>query len=445
MCGLSSMHERRIASAADERLVCHLARMAASSSRPRLFIGSSAEGKPLAEELQALLDPYAQPSLWDQDVFALGAGALDSLIAAAQSFSFAAFVLTPDDFVLSRGVTRPTARDNLLFEAGLFLGGVGPGRVFLIVPQDLELKLPSDLAGITTARWRGRDDDNLRAALNPAALEIRRAILAAGPLEGPSAATASGDLLRFARGALRDVFTGASGLSVQVQNQDNLGRWAQNLLQMLLVLFEDREAEDIYAAWLRPESDPDELRLAASRNLPTGYEHYPFRRGEGLAGRVWDTGQAAATSELRRHEWWELREGCENQAYLCVPVGNAGGPGGVLAVGSDSGIEVRDGDLQTLELFAGLLALSTLRQPSSSEQILRKRLELLDEALSARRSDEEVELSTLGVLKSQLQLARELRPDDGLLQALPEIAGEAGVRVGGVRVLVAQIVAALQP
>jgi len=418
--------------------------MNATTSRPRLFIGSSTEGRQLAEELQALLDPYAQPTVWDQDVFALGANALDSLAGAAQSFSFAAFLLTPDDLILSRGEAQPTARDNLFFEAGLFLGGVGQGRVFLVSPEDPVLKLPSDLAGITVATWRARDDGNLRAALGPAALQIRRAIQAAGPLEGPSAPTASGDLLRFARGALNDLVTGASGLAVRVHDPEHLGTWTKNLLEMLLVLFEDRDVQDIYAGWLRPENDPDELRLAASRNLPPGYEHHPFRRGEGLVGRVWDTGQAAATSELRRHPWWELRHGCENQAYLCVPVGARGGRGGVLAVGSDSGFEVRDGDLQTLELFAGLLALTTVETRSSDEQILRARLEHLDGALSARRSDEEVELSTLRVLNSHLAVARKLRPDDDLLLALPQVSEGAGVRVGGVRVLVGQMLAALQ-
>jgi hypothetical protein len=416
---------------------------ASTASRPRLFIGSSTEGKELGEELQALLDPHTQPTVWDQDVFGLGGQTLASLVAAAGSFSFAAFVLTDDDEVVVRGETHRTARDNLFFEAGLFLGTLGPGRVFLLAPDGVDLKLPSDLAGVTIGTWRGRDDSNLRAALSPAALEIRHAIEAAGPLDSPSAPSVSGDLLRFTRGGLRDLVTGAAGLTVRVSDQEHLTTWTRNLLRMLLELFEDRGASDVYAAWLRPGEDPRELAVAESRNLPEEYKHHPFRLGEGLAGRVWETGQAAATSRLRHHPWWEVREGCENQAYLCVAVGKPGGRGGVLAVGSDAGFEVRDGDLQTLELFAGLLALATVQAPSSAEQILRLRLEALDSTLSSRRGRDEVEQTTLDLYNSYLRAARALRSEDELLAGVPEAPEEGGLRVSGVRVLVGQIVAAL--
>ncbi len=416
---------------------------ASTTSRSRLFIGSSSEGTRLAEELQALLDPYAQPTVWHQDVFALGGQTLGSLVAAAGSFSFAAFVLTADDEVMVRGEKHWTARDNLFFEAGLFLGTLGQGRVFLLTPHDVDLKLPSDLAGITLGTWRARDDENLKAALNPAALQIRQAIQAAGPLDAPSATATSGDLLRFTRGGLRDLVTGAAGLSVRVADATHLSTWTSNLLRMLLELFEDRNASDIYAAWLRPAEDPRELGVADSRNLPEEYKHHPFRLGEGLAGRVWETGQPASTSELRHHPWWEVREGCENQAYLCVPVGKPGDRGGVLSVGSDTGFELRDSDLQTLELFAALLALATAEPPSSAEQMLRLRLEALDSALSSRRGRDEVEQTTLDVYNSYLRAARALRPDDQLLAELPEAADSGGIRVGGVRLLVGQILAAL--
>jgi hypothetical protein len=51
----------------------------------------------------------------------------------------------------SRGAEFDTARDNIVFEYGLFLGRVGPGRAFVI--QEEGTKLPSDLYGITTPRF----------------------------------------------------------------------------------------------------------------------------------------------------------------------------------------------------------------------------------------------------------------------------------------------------
>jgi hypothetical protein len=307
----------------------------------------------------------------------------------------------------------------------------------------MEVKLPSDLAGVTTAHWRPRDDCNLNAALAPASLKIRGAIQAKGPLDAPSAPASSGDLLRFTRGALRDLISGAAGLSVRVQDAGHLSAWTGNLMQMLLVAFDDRPVADVYAAWLRPDSDPHELSVDTSRNLPEGYEHHPFRLGEGLAGRVWESGQPAVTSASRPHPWWELREGCENQTYLCVPVGALAGQGGVLAVGSDAGFEVRDSDLQTLELFAGLLALATAEAPEALEQMLSTRLRLLDSSLSSRSNRDEVEPTTLQIYHGYLDAARTLRPGDDLLQGLPGATASEGMLVGGMRVLIAQIAAAL--
>jgi hypothetical protein len=376
------------------------------------------EGKRFAEELQGLLDPYAQPTVWDQDVFTLGGNTLAQLIAAAPSFSFAAFVLTADDQVFTRGETHETARDNLFFEAGLFLGTLGNGRVFLIAPKEREVKLPSDLAGVTVGHWLERDDDNLKAALGPTSLQIRHAIKAAGPLDAPSPAATSGDLLRFTRSGLRDLNSGAAGLAVNVKDDERLSTWTGNLLRMLLVLFEDRETPDIYAAWLRPGEDERELNTKQSRNLPVGYEHHPFRLGEGLAGRVWETGEPAAASRLKPHPWWEIREGCENQTYLCAIVGAPAGRGGVLAIGSDTGFDVRDSDLQTLEMFAGLLALATAQPPRSREQMLSAAVVALDSGLSSFSNKDEVDLTTLQVYNSHLANARVLRPEDQLLVVL---------------------------
>ena len=80
--------------------------------------------------------------------------------------------------------------------------------------------------------------------------------------------------------------------------------------------------------------------------------------GEGLVGKVWATGQPRAVSQLKHHPWFKPRPGCENETYLCVPIGKPGGPDGVLAVGSDAGFDVRSGDLGLLHAYAELLALA---------------------------------------------------------------------------------------
>jgi hypothetical protein len=116
---------------------------------PALFIGSSTEGLAIARELQAEVDQQCEPTVWSQDVFVPGGMTLSELLIAAQNTDFAALVLTPDDSVVSRGEQRAAVRDNVIFELGLFLGALGPRRVFIIRPRDQDLQLPSDLAGMT--------------------------------------------------------------------------------------------------------------------------------------------------------------------------------------------------------------------------------------------------------------------------------------------------------
>jgi len=133
---------------------------------PSLFIGSSAEGLKYAKALQAELDRICEPSIWTQGAFNSTGATLGSLLAQAERVDFAALVLTPDDDVSSRGADRRVARDNVIFELGLFLGALGAERVFIISPRDAKLDLPSDLAGINQLDFNAqRQDGNLQSAL----------------------------------------------------------------------------------------------------------------------------------------------------------------------------------------------------------------------------------------------------------------------------------------
>jgi predicted nucleotide-binding protein len=149
---------------------------AVSAQDPAVFIGSSSEGKPYAEYLQAALEDYCEAAVWDQGAFGLSESGLTVLVSEAQRVDFAILVLTPDDLTMKRGKESPSARD-VIFEAGLFAGALGPKRTFLAHAKDLELDLPTDLAGITTCAFRSkRNDSNIRAAINPAGLKIREAM-----------------------------------------------------------------------------------------------------------------------------------------------------------------------------------------------------------------------------------------------------------------------------
>ena len=149
---------------------------------PSLFIGSSSQGLPVAHALQQELDQVCRPRVWPEGVFEPTETIFGSLLKMTQSSDFAALVFTPDDSVVTRGAEVTVARDNVVFELGLFLGALGSRRVFIIQPRDLNLTLPSDLAGVTRLYYRDcRSDQNLQAALGPAATSIRDRIASEGP------------------------------------------------------------------------------------------------------------------------------------------------------------------------------------------------------------------------------------------------------------------------
>lgn len=71
-------------------------------SKLRLFIGSSKEGKDIADFLQLGLDHDVEVTVWHQGVFGLSKGSLDDLVNASHKFDFAALILTPDDLTNKR-------------------------------------------------------------------------------------------------------------------------------------------------------------------------------------------------------------------------------------------------------------------------------------------------------------------------------------------------------
>jgi len=144
--------------------------------KPRMFIGSSVEGKEIAEHIQLGLEYDVETTIWHQGIFGLSDGSLESLVRAAKDFDFAALVLTPDDLIMKRGTEKGCPRDNVVFELGLFMGALGRERTFIVYNRDKQIDLPTDLAGVTPATFADRSDNNLQAALGPVCTRIKSAI-----------------------------------------------------------------------------------------------------------------------------------------------------------------------------------------------------------------------------------------------------------------------------
>ncbi|MCB1229709.1 MAG: nucleotide-binding protein [Verrucomicrobiae bacterium] len=151
--------------------------------RPNVFIGSSSEGLEVAEAIQLNLDNTCDVKIWHQGVFGLMRGTLEDLVKQMDSFDFAILVLTPDDLVTSRGYDSQSPRDNVLFEFGLFVGSLGLERTFGICERGAKIKIPSDLAGVTLAKYTMHADGSYHSSLGAPCTKFKEVIKRLGPLE----------------------------------------------------------------------------------------------------------------------------------------------------------------------------------------------------------------------------------------------------------------------
>jgi predicted nucleotide-binding protein len=151
-----------------------------NENQPYVFVGSSKEGLEPAKALQQQLRFDCEVALWTDGLFELTKSSLDSLLKTLDRFDFAIVVLTPDDLVESRDLERPSPRDNVIFELGLFLGGLGRDRTFILRDDTANLKIPSDLAGITMAEYQPPRKGTWQSAIGSAGTSILQAIRATG-------------------------------------------------------------------------------------------------------------------------------------------------------------------------------------------------------------------------------------------------------------------------
>jgi predicted nucleotide-binding protein len=144
-------------------------------TRPRIFIASAGESLSVAYAIQANLDRHADCTVWTQGVMRLSRATTQNLIELLKNSDFGIFVFNPDDVLSSRGESHGVPRDNVVFELGMFAGRLGMESTFIVVPRGVDIKLPSDLLGLSVAEYAtDRPDGNLEAALGPACNAIRR-------------------------------------------------------------------------------------------------------------------------------------------------------------------------------------------------------------------------------------------------------------------------------
>lgn len=158
----------------------------------RVFVASSSEGLPLAEEFQVLLKgklgDLAEILIWNEETFEPTKTYIESIEQELQKADFAVMVLTKDDERRSRLKNAFVPRDNVVFELGLFIAKLGRERSFYIQPPGVQL--PTDLLGIESITFKAPEVHPrepagallagkraaLRAALRPASTQVAAAI-----------------------------------------------------------------------------------------------------------------------------------------------------------------------------------------------------------------------------------------------------------------------------
>lgn len=172
---------RRIAQELSRRLEQRNALIRPPNDKIRVFVISSVEALPVARAIENAFahDPFLTV-VWSNGVFRVTNYTLESLERELEQSDFAVAIAHPDDTTTVRDEDWPTPRDNVIFELGFFMGRLGRQRAILMEPQGAKVKLPSDLAGITSIRYRFEKGQNAATLIGPACNELRDHIMTLG-------------------------------------------------------------------------------------------------------------------------------------------------------------------------------------------------------------------------------------------------------------------------
>lgn len=169
------------------------------NERPCIFVGSSSEAMSVAEAVATGIHrDWNEVRLWTKGVFGPGDTYIEALEKAVRSMDFAILVVSHDDLVTSRGSRQYAPRDNVIFELGLFMGALGRDRVVALKPaprparwlsrmgfpfcaHHSDVKMPSDLLGVSTATYREGTANTLHERLKTACSDVVERFNIMGP------------------------------------------------------------------------------------------------------------------------------------------------------------------------------------------------------------------------------------------------------------------------
>lgn len=222
----------------------------------RVFVASSREALDIARAIQSNLHDVGTVAVWDNSAFRISEYNLNALERELLSSTHAIFVLQPDDISLIRKNQHKTARDNVIFELGLFMGKFGLGRTYLVQPEDTKAHLPTDLSGLTVAKYKPGPD--IYAAIGPACTAIRNKIKQSMPrnqgIEWGQFATLTSNLLSVLKrspgnGGYRfDVIVGINRGGIIVA--DLISRACADAMPILSICADRRSSPHVFDHWI---------------------------------------------------------------------------------------------------------------------------------------------------------------------------------------------------
>lgn len=245
--------------------------------RPTIFLASSSEGLDVAKKLERKLRGDMSVTLW-RDAFPAGEYTLKTL-QELHRFDGAIVLATKDDKVVSRGKSYDSMRDNLLVEYGISVASFGYQRALLVIEDLPDVKVPSDLHGLTLIGLPSGDKDGL----GKAARKIRD-VVCNWPNEVISDSTRIG---------LTGVLAAFHWQLGEALGTDDSG----------------------FHLWLVDErhSPPRLVRVARSRSHPKTLRNREFAKREGIVGECWERGSTVTVDfsenpyrSATEQDWREL-------------------------------------------------------------------------------------------------------------------------------------------
>jgi len=153
----------------------------------KIFIASSTRTLTLAEMLRdELKTDFCEATLWSQESKGKpSATIIEMLEKAGAKYDFAVIILSQDDVLTKDSGDELKARDNCVFEAGLFMAALGRDRCFLV--NSVEQKhLPTDVGGIISIPFtepeaaKLADRETCGDAIRDASSRVKNAVQKAG-------------------------------------------------------------------------------------------------------------------------------------------------------------------------------------------------------------------------------------------------------------------------